>query len=126
VELGDALIELEELIYEGYTVADAYTALEETFNSAIVMAAELIEQQYYISVTGLKVIIGEGVQGFYVDLDNGDSIETIFAANSDLEYAFEISTKMTSELEIIVDYLEEDYTMTDIVDLVQSDMDDAI
>lgn len=77
-------------------------------------------------MTGLKVIIGEAVQGFYVDLDGGASIETIFAANSELEYAFEISTKMTSELEIITDYLDEGYSMTDITDLVQSDMDDAI
>jgi hypothetical protein len=59
-------------------------------------------------------------------LEAGNSIETIFAANSDLEYAFDISTKMTSELEVIVEYLEEGYSMTDIVDLVQSDVDDAI
>jgi hypothetical protein len=49
------------LIDRGYSVADAYTVLEDIITDAIVAAAELIEQQYYISVTGQKVIIGEAV-----------------------------------------------------------------
>lgn len=43
MELADALTQLEKLIAVGFTVADAYTVLEETFKSAVVMAAELLE-----------------------------------------------------------------------------------
>jgi type II secretory pathway component PulF len=47
-DLADAISEMQEYVSEGYSIEEAFELSEDSFDSAVVEAAELIETQWYI------------------------------------------------------------------------------
>lgn len=62
----------------------------------------------------------------YEDLEDGLSIDEILEANSDLEYVINLSYKLKIGLGEILELLEEGFSISEVEEEMESDMEDAI